>query len=87
MPNTVSAKKRVRQDEERALRNKARRTAMRGAIRKVRETVAAGDKAGAQSALQVAFKRIDKAARKHIIHENKAANQKRKLTRIVNAVG
>ena len=87
MPNTVSAKKRVRQTEVRTLRNKERRSAMRTAIRQVREAVESGNKADAAGALQRAYKKIDKAAQGHIIHENKAANLKRRLTKRVNALG
>jgi len=86
MPNTASAKKRIRQDEGRTLRNKARRSNMRTATRKVREAVAAGDKAAAQTLLQDAYKQIDKAARQHILHANTAANHKSRLTRTVNAL-
>ncbi len=86
MPNTVSAKKRVRQTQTRTLRNKVRRSTMRSWIRKVKEAAAAGDKATAQSALVQAYRHIDKAAGSHIVHANKAANQKRKLTRLVNAI-
>ena len=84
MPNTVSAKKRVRQTEDRTLRNKVRRTTMRGSIRKVREAVAAGDKGAAQAALVQAYRHIDKAADNRILHANKAGNQKRTLTLLVN---
>jgi small subunit ribosomal protein S20 len=86
MPNTASAKKRIRQDEGRTLRNKVRRSNMRTAVRKVREAVAAGDKAAAQTLLASAYKQIDKAARQHILHANNAANQKARLTRTVNSL-
>ena len=86
MPNTVSAKKRVRQTETRTMRNKNKRSAMRTAIRKVREAVEAGDKAQAQTLLVEAQKLIDKAAKANILHENNASNQKSRLTRTVNAM-
>ncbi len=86
MPNTESAKKRVRQTEARTLRNKNRRTAMRTAIRKVDAAVAEGDKAQAQAALLHAQKLIDKAAKHNILHAKNAANQKAKLARRVNAL-
>lgn len=86
MPNTASSKKRVRQTETRTTRNKARRTAMRTTVRKVREAVAAGDKATAQGLMPLAYKQIDKAARCHVLHANKAANKKRKLTKLVNSI-
>ncbi len=86
MPNTASAKKRVRQTESRTLRNKTRRSAMRTVVRKVREAVAAGDKATAQGLLPEAYKQIDKAAKRNILHANKAANKKAKLTKLVNSI-
>ena len=86
MPNTVSAKKRVRQTEARTLRNKNRRTAMRTSIRKLNEAIEAGDKAQAQALLLATQRLIDKAAKHHIVHENNAANQKARLARRVNAL-
>lgn len=86
MPNTASTKKRVRQTGTRTLRNKARRSAMRTVVRKVREAAAAGDKATAAALLPEAYKQIDKAARDHVLHANKAANKKRKLTKLVNSL-
>ncbi len=86
MPNTASTKKRVRQTETRTLRNKVRRSTMRGWVRKVQEEVEAGDKTAADAALVQAYKYIDKAAAKHILHANKAANMKRKLATRVNAI-
>ena len=87
MPNTASTKKRVRQTQSRTLRNKVRRSTMRSWIRKLKEAAEAGDKATAQAALVECYKHIDKAASKHIVHANKAANQKRKLTALVNKMG
>ena len=86
MPNTASTKKRVRQDQDRTLRNKNRRSNMRGAVRKLKEAVEAGDKAAAQVCLKEAYSFIDRAARKNVIHDNTAANKKRKLTRLVNGI-
>lgn len=86
MPNTESAKKRVRQTETRTLRNKNRRSSMRTAIRKLGEAIEAGDKATAQTQLIATQKLIDKAAKANILHANNAANQKAKLARRVNAM-
>ena len=84
MPNTLSAKKRVKQTGERTLRNKELRSRMRSQVRQVREAIEAGDKAKADSLLPAAHKTIDKCARKNIIHDNTAAHRKSKLTRAVN---
>ena len=86
MPNTASAKKRIRQRDARTILNKGRRSAMRTVVRKVREAVEAGDKATAQGLLPEAYKQIDKAAKSNILHDNKAANKKAKLTKLVNSI-
>lgn len=86
MPNTASAKKSVRQDKDRTLLNKNRRSHMRAWVRKVKEAVEAGDQTAAQVALKQAYSFIDRAARQNIIHDNTAANKKRKLTRLVNGI-
>ena len=52
-------------------------------IRKVRESIAAGDKDAASQALLVASKKLDKAASKGVIHANQAANKKSALAKAV----
>ena len=78
MPNNKQAKKRMRQDEERRLRNKAVKTTMRSAVKKV---LSASSKEEADKLLPTAMKRIDKAAKSHIIHDNAAARYKNRLAR------
>jgi len=76
MPNTKQAKKRMKQDELKRLDNKAVKSRMRSAIKKV---LGAPDAQAAQAAMPEAMKRIDKAAKKHIIHENAAARYKSRI--------
>jgi len=54
MPNTVSSKKRLRQNEKLRVRNRATKSVMRGQIRKVRDAVEAGDSETAQAEFKVA---------------------------------
>ena len=82
MPNNKQAKKRVRQNETRATENKIVRTSMRTAIRRV---VDAESAEAAEAALPGAMKRIDKAAKKNIIHDNAAARYKNRVARAVRA--
>jgi len=82
MPNSKQAKKRVRQDEERRLKNKTVRSAMRSAVKRV---LAAESGEAANQALPEAMKRVDKAAKQHIIHDNAAARYKSRLHRAVAA--
>ncbi|MFQ5797645.1 MAG: 30S ribosomal protein S20 [Bacteroidota bacterium] len=81
MPQHQSAQKRSRQAEKRRNRNRHYTSMMKSAIRKVRTTT---DKAAAKTALKNAVTLLDKLAGKRIIHPNKAANQKSRLTRLVN---
>ena len=87
MPNTPSAKKRLRQTRTRTLRNKSLRSAMRTWEKKVLEAVEAGDKDTATASLPVAYRHLDKAADKRIVHPNTAANHKSRLARKVASLG
>jgi len=81
MPHSNSARKRVRQNETRATANKSLRTAMRTAVRSAEEKIRAGDAAGARAALPEAYQRLDKAAKRRVVHPKTAANQKSRLAR------
>jgi small subunit ribosomal protein S20 len=83
MPNTTSAKKRLRQDSVRRLRNRASKSAMRTQIRKVREAVQAGDVQKAEQEFQVAAQKLDRAGASRVIHPNKAARLKSRMQRAI----
>jgi small subunit ribosomal protein S20 len=78
-----SAEKRARQSIQRHARNKANVTRLKTLVRKVR---LAKEKEKAAAALKVAVKTLDQLAAKGVIHKNKAANQKSRLTKFVNAI-
>ncbi|MDB4948524.1 MAG: rpsT [Gemmatimonadetes bacterium] len=77
MPNVKSAEKRMRTSAVRAERNRQARSRLRTAIKKVRQADSAD--VGA-TALQEAISLIDRAASKRLIHPNKAARAKSRLT-------
>jgi len=79
VPHSSSAKKRMRQALRRRERNRAARTALRTAIKKVRT---APDGAG-ESEYRSAVRLLDRAARKGLIHKNTAARGKRRLGKLV----
>ena len=83
MPSTKQAKKRMQQDERRRTDNKVKRTAMRTAVKKVLQ---AENAEAAKSALPDAVKKIDKAAKKNIIHANTAARKKSRLDKHVSGL-
>lgn len=77
MANHKSSLKRIRQTETRRLRNRYYAKTMRNAVRKFRATT---DKAEAEVMYPQVQKMLDKLANKRIIHKNKAANLKSKLS-------
>jgi small subunit ribosomal protein S20 len=83
LANIKSAKKRILVSQTRADRNKAVRSGVKTAIKKVFAAVEAGDKAAAQAELASATKVIEMAASKGVYHKNNAA---RKVSRISKAV-
>jgi small subunit ribosomal protein S20 len=83
MANHPSAEKRARVAKRRATRNAAVTSKMKSAIKRVRT---ATDKAKAAADLNKTVKLLDQLAAKGVIHKNKAANQKSKLTRLVSAM-
>lgn len=83
MPNTRNAKKALRQSERRRLRNRGQRSTLRNLIRKYREAVDGGDAAVAENLFRLVTKRIDQAAAKRLIHPNKAARTKSRLSKLL----
>ena len=83
MANHKSALKRIRANEKRKIQNRYHGKTMRNAIKKFK-SIEAKDEAASQLSKMVSM--IDKMAKRSIIHKNKAANLKSKLTRKVNTL-
>jgi small subunit ribosomal protein S20 len=83
MANTSSAKKATRKIARRTEVNKARRTRMRGEVRKVEEAIASGDRTSATAALRQAEPEIMRAAQKGVIHKSSAS---RKVSRLAHRI-
>ena len=83
MANHKSALKRIRSNEAKRLRNRYQHKTTRTFIKRLRNTT---DKAEAQELLKTVSSMLDKLAKRNIIHKNKAANNKSKLTRMVNSL-
>ena len=77
MANHKSALKNIRSDETKRLRNRVQHKTMRNAMRDFQEIKT---KKAATKALPALISKIDKLAKRNIIHANKAANLKSKLT-------
>ncbi|MDO5346746.1 MAG: 30S ribosomal protein S20 [Lachnospiraceae bacterium] len=86
MANIKSAKKRILVTKTRNERNKAIKSAVKTAIKKVDAAVAANDKEAASAALLAATSAIDKAATKGVYHKNTASRKISRLTKAVNGI-
>jgi small subunit ribosomal protein S20 len=84
MANSKSAIKRWHQSLKRRDRNRARRTAARSAVRRVREAVAAGaPEADVQTLMAGAYSALDRAAKRGSIHTGNADRKKSRLAALV----
>ena len=83
MPNTASAKKRLRQNIALRNRNRAVKSTVRSQMRLVREAVAAGEIQKAEDEYRVAAKRLDRAGARNIIHPNTTSRYKSRLQRLI----
>ena len=86
MPNIKSAKKRMRSNAKKATVNAVITTSMRTAIKKFEKEVKAGNKETASNNLNIAIQRVDKAMSNGLIHKNKAARIKSRLTKMNNSI-
>lgn len=84
MANVKSAKKRVKVNHTKALRNKSIRSDLRTAIKKANLAVAnnADDK---EAVVKTAIKKVDMACTKGVIHKNNAARKKSSLAKSLNS--
>lgn len=86
MANTPQAKKRVRQNEKRRQHNASLRSMYRTYVKKVIAAIDAGVKKEAEEAYKAAVPMIDKMVNKGIIHKNKAARHKSRLSKHIRSL-
>ncbi|MBD1431197.1 30S ribosomal protein S20 [Sphingobacterium sp. DN00404] len=84
MANHKSALKRIRANAAKRLRNRYQAKTTRNAIKKLRNTTDAEE---AKVLLPRVVSMLDRLAKKNVIHKNKAANNKSKLTKLVSKLG
>ena len=85
MPNTKSAKKRMRQSEVRRLRNRSVKSSVKTQVRKVRDAITAANFEDAEAQFRAVTKRLDQAAAKGVIHKNAASRTKSRLSHAVKS--
>ncbi|MBV8226449.1 MAG: 30S ribosomal protein S20 [Verrucomicrobia bacterium] len=83
MANTKSAAKRTRQTAQRTLRNKGVLTGLKRQQKKVQIAVASGDTARARVELSLLSARLDKAAKRGLVHKNLANRRKSRAAKTV----
>lgn len=86
MPNSRSAKKRLRQNIVRRQRNRSVKSTIRTQLRKVREALTAGDLEKGEQEYRLAAVQLDRAASDNVIHPNRAGRIKSRLQRHIKLV-
>jgi small subunit ribosomal protein S20 len=87
MANSAQARKRARQAVKARALNMSLRSRLRTAIKAVRKAIGVGDKQVAQQVFVSSQRTIDSIADKKIIHKNKAARHKSRLSSAIKAMG
>jgi len=86
LANSRSAKKRIRQNESRRVRNRARKSAVKTEVRKYLNAVTAGDVHTARDLFATVSKKLDQTAAKGTLHRNAAARRKSRLAKRLNGL-
>ncbi len=86
MPHHKSAEKRLRETEKRTVVNRARLSRVRTFVKKVEAAIETGDRASAQSALQLAQPELHRATTKGVMHKNTVARKLSRLAARINAL-
>ena len=84
LANTLSAKKRIRQNEKRRARNRWRKGQIKDAVKAFEVAVHDKDQPQMDETLKTCFKTSDQVAAKGTIHKNTAARKKARLAKAMN---
>jgi small subunit ribosomal protein S20 len=85
MANTRSAAKRARQTGARTHQNKSVLTGIKSQQKKLNAAIAGGDKSKIEAEMALFASRLDKAAKRGVVHKNYAARRKSRTTHAVTA--
>ncbi|MDH4233747.1 MAG: 30S ribosomal protein S20 [Gallionella sp.] len=86
MANSAQARKRARQAVKQNAHNSSLRSELRTAVKKVIKAIEAGDKVAAKAVYTESVSAVDRIADKKIIHKNKAARHKSRLSAAIKAM-
>jgi len=83
--HSLSAKKRVRQNEKRRARNRHRKTLIRDGVKELTAAITKGDFAKVDDQFKKVAQTLDRVAAKGTIHKNTAARKRSRLAKRINA--
>ena len=86
MANTKSAKKRIRQNEKRRIRNREVMSRAKTYLKRARVAIDEGNAAETHEAVEIAVRELDRAVSKGVLHANNAARRKSRLMARLNAM-
>lgn len=86
MAHSLSAKKRIRQNEKRRTINRARKSQVKTQVKHFEAALGQGDVEAAATQLQAVVKKLDKVASTSTMHKNTAARKKSRLAKRLNAL-
>jgi small subunit ribosomal protein S20 len=82
----TGALKEKRKAISRRIRNTSQKSSLHTLVKKIEAAVAKKEEAVLKDLLKAAFSALDKAARNNVIHKNKAANQKARLSKLAKSI-
>ena len=86
MAHSLSAKKRIRQNDKRRTMNRARKSQVKTQIKRFEAAVSQGDTAAASEEFQLVVKKLDKVASTSTMHKKTAARKKSRLAKRLNSL-
>ena len=84
MAHSLSAKKRVRQNEKKRAINRTRKSQVKTKIKQFQETLSEGDAEAATEQLRLVGAKLDKTAATSTMHKKTAARKKSRLAKSLN---
>lgn len=80
MPHSISAAKRVRQNQKRRLRNKKIKAELKSLTKKLLGLITAKNKEESLALFRTLSSKFDRAAKKDVVHKNNASRHKSRLS-------
>ncbi|MEM8799779.1 MAG: 30S ribosomal protein S20 [Pseudomonadota bacterium] len=87
MANSPQARKRILRNDKREAINKARRTRVRGFVKRVEAAIEAGDAGAAREALRLAQPEMMRGVAKGVLHKNTMSRKVSRLSKRIAAIG